>query len=68
MIKPNQIPDEVAAAVMHCFHTRNAAKAAVASAINAWPGMVEKQANENLLLANLNPAIILPITEPSDDK
>lgn len=32
-----------------------------------WPGMVEKRANENLLLANLNPAIILPLTETPDD-
>ena len=39
MLMPEQVPDEVAEAVMHCFHTRNAAKSAIASAINAWPGM-----------------------------
>ena len=39
MLMPEQVPDEVAKAVMHCFHTRNAAKSAIAAAINAWPGM-----------------------------
>lgn len=39
MLKAEQVPDEVAKAVMHCFHTRNAAKSAIAAAINAWPGL-----------------------------
>lgn len=39
MLMPEQVPDEVAEAVMHCFHTRNAAKSAIAAAINAWPDL-----------------------------
>ena len=39
MIKPEHVPDEAVKAVMHCFHTRNAAKSAIAAAINAWPDL-----------------------------
>lgn len=37
MIKPDQVPDEVADAIRHCFHTRGAAKVEIAAALNAWP-------------------------------
>jgi hypothetical protein len=47
---------------------RSEARAACLAMLKNWPGMVEKRANENLLLANLNPAIILPLTETPNDK
>jgi hypothetical protein len=66
MLKFNQIPDEVRAAFYEAYWKDDLSdQEALAAAINAWPGIIEKQANENLLLANLNPALILPLTEPS---
>lgn len=56
MLKAEQVPDEVAKAVMHCFHTRNAAKSAIAAAINAWPGMMFN--GEEVIDGDVYPAII----------
>ncbi len=64
MIKPEHVPDEVAKAVMHCFHTRNAAKSAIAAAINAWPGWEGSWDEVN----GLRRVIILPLpTETRDE-
>lgn len=67
MLKPEQIPDEVAKAVMHCFHTRNAAKSAIAAAINAWPGMMFN--GEEVIDGDVYPAIIYLVIrmEPRDE-
>jgi hypothetical protein len=51
-----------------CLLSDDEAYAACLAMLKNWPGMVEKRANENLLLANLNPAIILPLTETPNDK
>jgi hypothetical protein len=37
MLRAEQIPDEVVERVMHCFHTRSSARAAIAAALSAWP-------------------------------
>jgi hypothetical protein len=62
MLTPEQIPDEVAEAVMHCFHTRTSAKAAVASAINAWPGMLRIDGYEY----GVQDVVHLPLTQPAE--
>ena len=75
MICADQIPDEVADAIRHCFHTRGAAKAEIAAALAAWPMM--KTENREVLNFGNNidgpvvsakrvPFIILPLTENTD--
>ncbi len=67
MLMPEQVPDEVAEAVMHCFHTRNAAKSAIASAINAWPGMTPVAGvAQSRMHWGTRPCIILPL--PKEEK
>jgi hypothetical protein len=36
--------------------------------LQSWKGMTVKRNNEHVALFNSDPAIILPLTEPSDDK
>ena len=64
MIKPEHVPDEAVKAVMHCFHTRNAAKSAIAAAINAWPGW-EGSWDET---HGLRRVIILPLPQETRDE
>jgi hypothetical protein len=44
MIKPEQIPDEVVERLCEglSYWDREATRAALAAALNAWPGMVER--------------------------
>jgi hypothetical protein len=40
MIRPDQIPDEVVEAFVEAFHGQDMTRAAaIAAALNAWPGM-----------------------------
>jgi hypothetical protein len=45
------------------------ARAAIAAALEAWPGMTAKQSNEHVALFHSDPALILPLSpqENSDD-
>ena len=53
MICADQIPDEVADAIRHCFHTRGAAKAEIAAALAAWPGVFLYPMNKTRLVLPL---------------
>ena len=41
MITPDQVPDAAADSLRAFFHTRGDAQRAIASMLNAWPGMKE---------------------------
>jgi len=71
MLKLEQIPDEVAWKLHNKLwgstqFSVEEGRAAIAAAINAWPGMKTKLANS----INVEPReqhLILPLTEPRDD-
>lgn len=60
MLKPEQIPDEVAEALITTLHGKPGLpyREAIAAAINAWPGAF--RGNE---WPNLKPIISLPLAE-----
>ena len=58
-IKPEQIPDEVYEAWHAAFFSDEGGRAAIAAALNAWPGMVPEYC---IPKANgWMPSIILPV-------
>jgi hypothetical protein len=77
LIKPDQIPDEVVEAAARAYAILNEghdewwhlraerARAAIAAAINAWPGMVQYPLHD---IDCTPPKIILPLPkEPRDE-
>lgn len=65
MIKAEQIPDEAYKAWQNALFSDKGGKAAIAAAINAWPGMREARNGSS---ASLNPHIILPLTQESGNE
>lgn len=64
MLKPEQIPDEVMLAAREAYmrggaHISTNMRAAIAAALNAWPGMFENPAGDYLLMKRN--ALILPL-------
>jgi hypothetical protein len=73
MIDPKQIPDEVVEAAIYGFYnatgpkTKDDWRAAIAAAINAWPGMVQHPPDE--LDPIINPdRIVLPFPQEGELK
>lgn len=64
MLKPEQVPDEVVEAFVDAFHGKDMTrKAAIAAALNAWPGAVKGYRTDDG-----TPFIKIPLpTEASDD-
>lgn len=64
MLKPEQIPDEVADALIATLHGKPGLpyREAIAAAINAWPGAHKWDTGEVWHQA----AIVLPLTENPD--
>ena len=75
MITVDQIPYEVKKAMRAAWARRNNSDAPekhmadlAVAALNAWPGMSAKQADEHVALFNSQPALILPLpTEARDE-
>lgn len=69
MIKPEQIPDEAATEGMKAIYAANenlsypALNAAIANAINAWPGMDVRDYYSSLSSTPSYAEIILPLPE-----
>jgi hypothetical protein len=63
VIKAEQIPFESHNQAYAVLQAGGSISAAIAAALNAWPGITMKQPNEHVALFHADPAIILPITE-----
>jgi hypothetical protein len=65
MIRPEQIPPEVVEAFVEAFHGKDMTRAAaIAAALNAWPGMLPVLGDEEFPRKIVpHDAIILPLTE-----
>lgn len=72
-----QIPPEVVEAAARAIEAADvgmvpsyeeAAHAAIAAGLAAWPGATAKQANEHVALFNMDPALILPLPQEARDE
>ena len=72
MIRPEQVPKEVADALWQaiCDKPGIEPKKAIAAALNAWPGMEQDQLFHGFTDGThyFQPRLILPLTEKTDDK
>ena len=69
MIRPEQVPKEVADALWQaiCDKPGIEPKKAIAAALSAWPGMSQLEENDSASIREMA-ALILPLTEASDDR